>query len=498
MGKGMQRRMSVRNAQIDHPSVNSEDAPPVDGNELPHVRVAQNCARNAFVVLIRSLSKCGCLKSAYDFANRGLKAFPDHRELQELQQQLVQKYCQKRFNQEPEWDWSNFDPKNHLPEQGSVRRELYPWNDYEPDRFSESSLSFLNNELRKIAPKCEILAVSLPLLLEHSSQDNSIISSTLSPTIKQLGIFATEDIAPNEVVLHEASLLTANNRLYDPLCDACSAPLPSSSPNQSPLPCCPSCDDTVFCSETCYNAAQARYHPAVCGRSDFDIVAKDPSPQAASNSLYLLLLVRAIALSSAQDIHPLSLAETKYIWGDFTKADITYTHSASASQFSIARHLPFTFHDNILAPLHLLEKMDIDIFASLPRIDTWVINTLLAKFRATASARFSTRDGKPEVCAVHPFWCLANHSCAPNVRWEWGGEIKFEARNESDVVGWKHMGGKNEWGKGIKKGDEILNHYCDIELKVKERREWAAGALGGVCVCDRCVWEENEGSGGAG
>lgn len=489
----MQRRMSVRNLQINHSSVNSEDAPPVDGNESQYVTVAQNCARNAFVVLIRSLSQCGCLKSAYDFANRGLKTFPDHRELQELQEQLVQKYCQNRLKQEPEWDRSNFDPKSHLPDQGSARRELYPWNDYEPDRFSESSLSFLNNELQKVAPKCEVLAVSLPLLFEHSPQDNSIKSSALPPTIKQLGIFATEDIAPNEVVLHEVSLLTANNRLYDTLCDACSAPLPSSSPNQSPPPCCPSCDDTVFCSETCYSAAQARYHPAICGRSDFDVVAKDPSPQAASNSLYLLLLARAIALSSAQDIHPLGLPETKYIWGDFMKADLTYIHSASASQFSIARHLPFTFHDNILAPLHLLEKMDIDIFASLPRVDTWVINTLFAKFRATASARFSNRDGKPEVCAVHPLWCLANHSCAPNVRWEWGGEIKFEARNESDVAGWKHMGGNKEWGKGIKKGDEILNHYCDIELKVTERREWAAGALGGVCVCDRCVWEEKEG-----
>lgn len=449
-------------------------------------------------MLIRSLSKCGCLQSAYNLANRGLKAFPDHRELQELQEQLVQKYCQDRLEQEPEWDRSNFDIKSQLPEQGSVRRELYPWNDYEPDRFAESSISFLNREMQKIAPKCEVLAVSLPLLLEHSSPVNSISSSTPSPKIKQLGIFAAEDIAPDEVVLHESSLLTANNRLYDPLCDACSAPLPPISSNQSPPLCCPSCDDTVFCSETCYNAAQARYHPAICGRPDFDIVARDPSPQAASNSLYLLLLARAITLSLVQDIHPLDLPETKYIWGDFIQADITYTHSTSASPFSIARHLPFTFHDNILAPLHFLEKMDMDIFVSLPRIDTWVINTLFAKFRATASARLSTRDGKPEVCAVHPLWCLANHSCAPNVRWEWGGEIKFEARNESDVTGWKHMGGKKEWGKGIKKGEEILNHYCDIELNVKERREWAAGALGGVCVCDRCVWEEKEELGEAG
>jgi len=39
---------------------------------------------------------------------------------------------------------------------------------------------------------------------------------------------------------------------------------------------------------------------------------------------------------------------------------------------------------------------------------------------------------------------------------------------------------------GIKKGEEILNHYCDIDLPVMERREWAAGSLGGWCMCARC------------
>jgi hypothetical protein len=41
----------------------------------------------------------------------------------------------------------------------------------------------------------------------------------------------------------------------------------------------------------------------------------------------------------------------------------------------------------------------------------------------------------------------------------------------------------------IKKGEEILGHYCDVDLGVEERREWAAGALGGECRCERCVWE---------
>lgn len=467
------------------------------GDNALYEAAAQDCAFKIFLVLTRSLLKCGCLNSAYEFASRGLKAFPDHEKLRNLQEQILQSYRETALRQKK----SDVDPKTDLPEQGSVRREVYPWNKHEPDRFSKASLVFLNSEMYKVAPKCEVRAVSLPLLHEHSTTSGFIDPSNASPTVQQLGIFAIEDIAPNEIVLQESSLLTANNRLHDPLCDACSSHLPPISPT-SPLSSCPSCEDAVFCSETCYAAAQTHYHPAICGKPDFDIVAKDPSPPAAANALYLLLLARAIALSETQQIHPLNLPETKYLWGDFIQPDITYAHSTTASQFSTDRHLPFTFHDNILAPLHLLEKMDLDIFACLPRCDTWVLNTLFAKFRATASARLSARDGKPEVCAVHPMWCLANHSCAPNVRWEWGADIRFEARGDADVRAWSSVpcsssssSSARPWGKGIRKGEEVLNHYCDVELPVEQRREWAVGALGGMCVCERCVWEQGEGEG---
>ncbi|KAL2164589.1 hypothetical protein VTH06DRAFT_3806, partial [Thermothelomyces fergusii] len=33
---------------------------------------------------------------------------------------------------------------------------------------------------------------------------------------------------------------------------------------------------------------------------------------------------------------------------------------------------------------------------------------------------------------------------------------------------------------------EILNHYCDVNLPVQQRREWAQGSLGGWCMCRRC------------
>ncbi|KAI7589004.1 hypothetical protein KC343_g18760, partial [Hortaea werneckii] len=116
-------------------------------------------------------------------------------------------------------------------------------------------------------------------------------------------------------------------------------------------------------------------------------------------------------------------------------------------------------------------------------------------FRGTASARLSGLGGRPirgpEVSAVHPMWCLANHHCDPNVSWDWGGSIKFKA------LDWRP-----EWASkrkdvepvrrtpGIKKGEEILNHYCDIRLPVHERREWMVGALGGNCMCERCRFEE--------
>ena len=51
---------------------------------------------------------------------------------------------------------------------------------------------------------------------------------------------------------------------------------------------------------------------------------------------------------------------------------------------------------------------------------------------------------------------------------------------------------EEEWKGGLAPGEEVLNHYCDIDLPVHARREWAVGALGGWCLCGRCVWESSE------
>jgi hypothetical protein len=419
------------------------DEPAVLAN-LPGEAVERGTAA-AYRLLSRSLLDAGCLASAATYLKRGLDASPNDTELQATRGALEAAIA-KRMPLPADI----FAP-DVLPDSTLVRREVYPWNAHEPDRFAPDSLAELNATLARFAPKCAVQVATLPVLLDGVA---------LGTTCSQLGVFATEDIAPGEKVLEEYSLLTANNRMKDSVCDACSSELPR---DRAGVVMCDECYDTVFCSAHC--AAQAeRYHPAVCG-TGADEIGKDPAPHEADESLHLLLLARVLALAAHGDIHPLDVPEVKYIWGDFTP------HPT----------LPWSFKYNVETPLHLLETMDVDVYAH-PQFDLWVLNTLYAKFRGTASARKNPLDGKPDVAAVHPYWCLANHDCDPNVSWDWAGTIVLTARTE-------------RLGKaaGVRKGEEILNHYCDIRLPVEERREWASGPLGGWCMCDRCKREAKEG-----
>ena len=319
-------------------------------------------------------------------------------------------------------------------------------------------------------------------------------SSTAVQTVKQLGVFAKEDVLPGELILEEKSLLTAIGRLRESFCDACSASLPkwsetgAQSDRQAVPISCEDCEEVFFCSAACQDLATTTYHPALCGAS---INLEGVPANEAADALYTLLLVRALAMSETLGIHPLDLKEVKFIWGDYHGRDLVEYWKCNSAGLpldpfgGLPRTLPFSFNANILRPLHQLEKMDVNIFEQSHKYDFWIFNTLYAKFRGTASARQGP-DGRPDVGAVHPLWCLANHSCDPNVRWEWQGRMRFWARQT--LVEWE--GRPATEAPGIRKGQEIMGHYCDVELPVKERREWAIGALGGNCMCRRCLWEE--------
>lgn len=487
-------------------------------------------------LLVTTLVKCGCLRDAYDFCCRGLEVLASFSGLQQQDPNIQTLHSQMDIikhayisrrrarggtapgHEDGEDDRIFVVDASILPAQGFARRVLYPWNTHEPDRKAPETLALLNERLRDVAPRCEVRATALPALHNQRSSNegggnegrNGGDEKEEGEVSIQLGLFAREDIPAGEILLREASMLTATNRLHDDLCDACNGPLPSLSTTGTgseggPVS-CETCDDTIFCSLSCHDKAQQTYHGAVCENLEgLESIGKDiPDARDKADYLYLLLLERALAMAATQDVHPLELPEVKYIWGDFHDyvpllpddgdgdGDTTTTTTEGGK-------LPFSFHLNILQPMRILEEMALDPYASLPLYDTWVLNTLYAKFRGTASGRLSTWDGGPELCAVHPLWCLANHSCDPNVRWEWGGEITFSVRGGEERAKWVKFGGGEAKGgggdtdgeryNGIRKDEEILNHYCDIGLDVKERREWAEGALGGMCLCPRCVWE---------
>ncbi|KAJ5855487.1 uncharacterized protein N7529_009431 [Penicillium soppii] len=436
-----------------------------------------------YTLLVCSLVNCGCYRDAFEFGVRGLALLQTNTSATKIlneQMNRIKEIYKSRTSTETDLDLSSID-SSKLPSQGFARRILYPWNEHEPDRRSPETLQLLNSRLATIAPKCEVRAVALPVL--HATADENMDVSV------QLGLFAKEDIAPDEIILRESSLLTATNRLHDDLCDACNAPLPDLSAKSPPVACEGDCVDIIFCSQECHDTAQEVYHGAICGLEDgLDSIGKDiADPTDKADYLYLLLVGRAIAMSATQEKHALELPEVKYIWGDFHDFDIEGTETSAEAT------LPFSFQLNVLQPERILDEMGLDPYVELCRFDTWVLNTLYAKFRGTASGRLSTWDGGPELCAVHPLWCLANHSCDPNVTWEWSSEINFRARRDDETAVWSREGEVRELRPGgIKKDQEILNHYCDIGLPVVKRREWASGALGGTCLCDRCVWEAGE------
>ena len=381
---------------------------------------------------------------------------------------------------------------DQYPERGLVRRQVYAWNTYERDRCGDSAVAALNERLSAVAPKLEVRAVEMQDLTTEqngsvqAADRNLVAVLTVDSrsTTRQLGIFAKEDLAPGELILDELSVLTATSRTNDEFCDACGAALQLSGVSDEEPVTCPTCEETVFCSARCFDASHS-YHPALCG-CDVSSIAKDAAPKDAADDLYSLLLLRTYALAQSQDLHPLELPEVRYIWGDWDTPSSSTTITASSDDpfQSHPRTLPFSFRSTIELPLHMLTKLDANVFTTY---STWVVNSLHAKFRDTASARQSV-DGRPEVGAVHLLYCLANHSCNPNVRWDWNGRMRFWVRTGKEMVRWAGKDGKS--APGIKRNEQVWSHYCDVDLPVKERREWAAGALGGECRCERCVWEE--------
>ena len=205
---------------------------------------------------------CGDLSAAGLYMEKGLAMYKYDDSFIELDQSL-KKLVESHYGKSLEDLDEDERTARDWPSASLVRREVYPWSEYEPDRFAE--VDEINEMMHDVAPKFEVKAVELPALT----------GTSVTGISKQLGVFAKEDVGPGELVLDETSLLTVNNRLQDMLCDACSSDIPDlKSANRDSVAACAACE-VVFCSQECYDAAMENYHPAVC-ETDAESILKDP------------------------------------------------------------------------------------------------------------------------------------------------------------------------------------------------------------------------------
>ncbi|CAK7263834.1 hypothetical protein SEPCBS119000_000701 [Sporothrix epigloea] len=501
---GSKKKFRSVNRDFDAESAFGDDPLYSTCHGLAHMAKIRSCQ-----IISLNLLLCGCLGSAYRECEYGLKECRNDRELLQIKA-LIDTAARHRLRQSGSPS-GKYNPAD-LPDRGFARREVYPWNTYEPDRCSDASLAFLNEQLAEVAPKCEVRAVELPVLAARGLSEGPATSTTR----RQLGIFAKEPIAAGEVVLREYSLLTASQRPSAEGCDACGSDLPDMKNaidiNNSRADCGISGQYrfTEYCGEECFKRAQDAYLGSAYSPMRIFEVGNFNDPRDADDALYLQLLTRVLTVAARRDkfypplyqkLHPLENKEVKYLWGDFVPTAINAQEAISLQSLSpfspevvamaaagayppAAWSLPFNLVDNIVGPLVRLEEMNTNIFDE-EEGDVWVLNTLFAKLRGTASARKGRQDGPPVVAALHPLWSLANHDCDPNVTWEWGGRMVLRAKEERVQLAEDKATGRTRPG-GIAAGEEILSHYCDVDLPVQLRRAWARGSLGGTCMCQRC------------
>lgn len=400
---------------------------------------------------------------------------------------------------------------------GWCQRQIYPWNEHEPDRMAKDALREINDKLREVAPDLEVEISTLPTLslsLENGTQRLSISesepsASTLAGSSSQLGLYAKKKLKPGATILRERSVLTGIRPHGEALCDGCAADLEDV--HQENRRYCPGCK-IPFCSEECQSAARERYHvpneedyetdegyppaeapfcPGTAGNEDIHNLGRAESSTTPEWDLYFLLLSRTMQMSVTQNVNPLDLFDTKYLWGDFSPTpsvtDLSIKSGPKTLPYSVRHHveLPLQWFEILM---HSRDRCTPYSAAWLKKYDWWIIQTLFAKFRGVADAQQSTWTGKPEVAAVHPLWCLANHSCNPNVTWKPSGvrnltvvkDKIWEKPGESSIKPWA----------GIRAGEEIWNHYTDVQEKdYRERQGRLQAVLGGDCRCERCTWE---------
>ena len=363
--------------------------------------------RASLWAIIRSLTEAGCLKLAQTYLRSAVTKFSSNGDVG-LWEDLAQGVLTKLDpNAAPtptnESNTEILFTKKNLPIRGLSRREVYPWNHYEPDRFAPSTLEKINASMRECCVStgseggawCEVRCVELPRL----RADGTVSSKT----VKHLGVFSLRDIpavipgvddsesAPHPYLIEPTTLIAYTTTGGPPgaaaavRCELCTKPVAELEQGQWG---CVECEENdiwpSFCSKECQERAGRLYHPAVCG-VDWTWLHREANRKLEGakgeegvfddDAVYCLLVMRAWALALVRGVHPLELEEVWYLYGAGRRGGRYPLLDETSKNDPVGEDdekeeddpIPFDFHQNVIVPHMILDALQIEVLPFPPQ-----------------------------------------------------------------------------------------------------------------------------------
>jgi hypothetical protein len=324
---------------------------------------------------------------------------------------------------------------------------------------------------RHLTRSTEIIEKVNTELIKIEPQSCYWAPSTLAEKKDMLGMFASRNIQPGELILVERTPTGACSNAEGFICGNCYGRV-KCPPIQST--CCSKITEEsaeaahrdikaaskllVFCSAACYDIAMETYHKVLCGQDLNWLIEPAKGLEINASPLRPLLMLRFLAscVQSGSGTSPLD-----------------HPMIARLQPLANCGHVDvFTFNESIVAPIKILQHLGVDVFANL-NYDTMVLHSIWTRI---ANNKFGSPDPKRGfIDEILPLLPLFNHSCDPNL------EQKREDSSTTIRTFAKRF---------IAKGEEMFNSYMDVGgMGFEERQERLMPWFEGPCLCPKCKKE---------
>ena len=275
------------------------------------------------------------------------------------------------------------------------------------------------------------------------------------------GIFATRDIAKDEIVLTETPYVSYADNASRSRCSHCTKP------TKNGVLC--SCGE-VYCSEQCRQKASVEYHAALCNTSYRKIEEKIQLHGRSSSSRQTMLMVRLLARALLE-----KPPQKKYS-SPLDLAPFHILHRPTDMKSPAELEDPDCFV-NIRQPIDTYMTIDFNFNENIPSLYTNTnpridMDTIVQMSQALTANSYGM-DGSISKIALLIGGSFFNHDCSPNTMMTantaTGNTFYFKTKIN------------------VKRGQELTVTYVDPNEEYEMRSTKLLGFYGFNCRCKKCT-----------